>query len=225
MHRDVCHMSCSLTSSLVPSSCDTSTLRESVVAFEVLSLLKHTCAYYKNMRCRATLCPGSWVSRDSLGRATKISRSCHMCGMAIAQQLNSLTGMPPKQWILDMAFQFQDDLVIYGASWQHLIVNTLGFSGAARHTCCRYGMESTYLAYATSLNPPPEPGSSDISLVSLSISLSVCQTVRHCLNTVSLFPIFTHGGSSRSSSRTPSLIWTPNPKGIQFSRSRRESLG
>ena len=141
--------------------------------------------------------------------------------------MSFLTGILPKQRILDMAFQFQDDHSIYGASWQHLSVNTLGFSGAVRHTCCRY-VWNPHIWHATSLNPPPEPGSSEHSFcqscqsVNQPVRLSDSQTLtRHSISVSH----FTHGGSSRSSSRTPSLIWTPNPKGIQFSRSRRESLG
>lgn len=110
--------------------------------------------------------------------------------------MDSLTGISPKQWILDMAFQFQDDLSIYGASWQHLIVNTLGFSGAVRHICCRYGIESTYLAYHTSLNPPPEPGSSEHSFcqsrqsINQPVRLSDSQTLpRHSI----FVSHFTHG--------------------------------
>lgn len=55
--------------------------------------------------------------------------------------MDALTGILPKQRILDMAFQFQDDLGIYdGASWQYLIANAFGISGDRP----AYSMESTY---------------------------------------------------------------------------------
>lgn len=62
---------------------------------------------------------------------------------AIAQQMKSLTDILPKPWILDMAFEFQDHLGIYGPSWRYLIANTFVFSGAVRHTQSK---KSTYLA-------------------------------------------------------------------------------
>lgn len=70
-----------------------------------------------------------------------IRKSWYVGATAIASQMKSLTGILPKQWIFDMAFEFQDHLGIDGASWQYLVVNTFGFSGAAA-----YSMESTYLA-------------------------------------------------------------------------------
>lgn len=146
-------MSCSF-SSLRPPPDSTQALLENMAAQEAWYLAKyvHKCAC-DNM-LGINLYQGASVSRASLGRGE------HVGVIAAVRQMNPLTDILPKQWTLDMAFRFQDHLGTYGAWWQHFTVNTFGFSGAARHT-----IWNPQIWHATSLNPQPEPGSPEHSVI------------------------------------------------------------